>query len=126
MTRFLLVCCGGAVGSGLRYLLAGWVGRNAPGAFPWGTLAVNLLGCFALEMVLRAAARAWLSPVTLLLLSTGLMGGFTTYSAFNSQLLELARLGAWGLAAAYVGATVIGCLLAGLLGFVLGNALFAA
>jgi CrcB protein len=105
MTRLLLVCLGGALGSGARYLIALTV--------PQATLAVNLAGSFAIALVM-----ATLAPSDLrLFLVTGILGGFTTYSAFNEETFTMLRNGAWLAAAAYVLATVLGCLVAGLLGY---------
>ena len=102
MTRFLLVCLGGALGSGARYL----VGL----ATPHGTLIVNLSGsfCIALAMALMRPSDARL------LIVTGVLGGFTTYSAFNEETLQMLRAGTWGAAMMYVALTVLGCLAAGL------------
>jgi CrcB protein len=123
--RLLLVCLGGAVGSGARYLLASAVtGMVGPG-FPWGTLAVNVIGCFAIEVVLQGARLAGLSPLAVLTMTTGVMGGFTTYSAFNNQILDLARLGTLLPALLYFAATVAGCLIAGLLGIAAGQVIFS-
>jgi CrcB protein len=122
--RLLLVCLGGALGSGARYLMAAGILRAAGPGLPWGTLAVNVVGSFAMEVAVQAGRRAALSPVTLLTLTTGVMGGFTTYSAFNDQVLSLARAGSWGHVALYLGLTVAGCLGAGLLGIAAGQALW--
>ena len=117
MTRFLWICLGGAAGTGARYLLSGWLLRLAGPIFPWGTLAVNLLGSFLLGFLMQtAAATEILRPTLRLALTTGVMGGFTTYSTFNYETLRLVQEGAWMLAAANLAATVCGCLLAGLLG----------
>jgi CrcB protein len=131
VTRLALVCLGGALGSGARYLVATGIGRlggvtssTSLTLFPWGTLAVNVAGCFAIEVVVQASRLAGLPPLALLTLTTGVMGGFTTYSAFNDQLLDLARQGRWTLAAAYLAATTLGCLAAGLLGIAAGQALW--
>lgn len=104
MTRFLLVCLGGALGSAARYLVAL--------AMPRGTLVVNLVGSFCIALVM-----ALLRPSDLrLLLVTGILGGFTTYSAFNEETLQMMRAGTWGAAALYVLVTVAGCLAAGFAG----------
>lgn len=124
MTRFLLVCAGGAVGSGARYLVVLWAARVFGTAAPWGTLLVNVSGSFAMAFLVELATRpAGLSPELRLLLGTGVLGGFTTYSAFNLETTAFLRAGAWGAALLNVFATVVGCLLAGALGFALAKSL---
>lgn len=127
--RLLLVCLGGALGSGLRYLTA--VAITAPkaatGGFPASTLTINVFGCFFLEILLAVAAGpARLSLETRLLLGTGLLGGFTTYSTFNSETLALFRQGSSGLAIAYFSATLVVSLVAGVLGAWAGRGLSMA
>jgi CrcB protein len=119
------VCLGGALGSGARYLVATWVARAVGPGLPWGTWAVNVIGCFTIEFVMRAAARTQMAPLAVLALTTGVLGGFTTYSAFNNQVLELVRGGGWG-GPLYLGATLAGCLLAGLAGLALGQVIWPA
>jgi CrcB protein len=117
VTRFLLVCAGGAVGSGLRYGVAVWAAARFGGTFPAGTLIVNLLGSFAIAVVMELSAEtSWLSPDLRILLTTGLMGGFTTYSAFNYETTQYLRSGTWGIALLNIAATILGCLLAGAAG----------
>ncbi len=117
MTRFLLVCAGGAAGTGARYLLGNAVLRLAGEAFPFHTLAVNLLGSFALGVVAHLGATTDLIPPgTRRVLTTGVLGGFTTYSSFNHETLALLEQGATLYALANVAATLLGCLAAGLLG----------
>jgi fluoride exporter len=119
MTRFLLVCAGGALGSGARYLMTLWMIRAAGAAFPWGTILVNVIGCFLIALIMEG----WpaLNPDVRLLLTTGMLGGFTTYSAFNQETLLYAREGAWTTALANVALTVILCFAAGILGMFSGS-----
>lgn len=115
--RLLWVCLGGAVGSGARYLLSGWVLERMGAAFPWGTLCVNVVGSFLLGAVVQAALTTqWMSPTAQLALTAGVFGGFTTYSTFNQETLACLQRGAWMLACGIVLATVLGCLAAGALG----------
>jgi CrcB protein len=115
------VALGGALGSVARFLVTRAL-HPAPGgdAFPWGTLAVNLAGAFAISALLGhggdGAGGAWLSPAARAALVTGVLGGFTTYSAFNHDALRLLHAGAPLTAALYLAATVGGCLAAGLAG----------
>ena len=101
----LLIGSGGFLGSIARYLLSTAVGAGTVGrtAFPTGTLAVNVLGCFAIGALAAFGART--SPWTesgRLFLFTGVLGGFTTFSAFGLETFAMARDGRWGLAAANV------------------------
>ena len=117
MERLAWVCLGGAAGSGARYLLAGWVQRLAGAGFPAGTLAVNLLGSFALGLLMPLGLRTdMLSPTVRVALATGLLGGFTTYSTFSYETMKLLQDGAWGSAALNVSITVGVCLAASFLG----------
>lgn len=118
MRALLLVGIGGALGSMGRYALGGWVLRHAgPGGFPWGTFAVNVLGCLAIGAFVGLATRqAWLGEPWRLLLVTGFLGGFTTFSAFGLETVALLRRGDTAAAALYV----LGSVLVGLLAVWLG------
>ena len=125
MTRFLLVCLGGALGSGARYLVAVGAAAAFGIGFPYGTLLVNVAGSFAVAFLMHAGMTGEiLSPEWRLLLTTGVMGGFTTYSTFNYETLAYFREGAWGVGVMNIAATLIGCLAAGLAGFALARLLF--
>ena len=116
MTRFLWVCLGGAIGTGARYLMSGWLARVNP-AFPWGTLAVNLIGSFLIAVILQVSfTTESVSPTLRLFLTTGIMGGFTTYSTFNYETLRAFQDGNNWAGFLNLGGTVIGCLAAGILG----------
>jgi len=124
MGRFLWICLGGAVGTGARYLLSGWLLRIAGPGFPYGTLAVNVIGSFLLGLLMQVSLSTELIPPTLrLALTTGVMGGFTTYSTFNYETLRFVQEGSWLLAAANLGITVVSCLAAGVLGVFAGRVL---
>lgn len=127
MDRLAWVCLGSALGGGARYLLSAGVLRWLGPAFPYGTLAVNVLGSFLIGFVMHVSLESALIPPTArIFLTTGVLGGLTTYSTFNYETLQLAVEGDWALAAANVGVTVIACLAAGTLGIVSGRALLAA
>jgi CrcB protein len=118
VARLLWICLGGAVGSGARYLLSGWVLDRLGPAFPSGTLAVNALGSFLLGALMFLGVEAgMLSPTARLALTTGVMGGFTTYSTFSYETMRYLQDGAWTLALLNVVATVVGCLAACFLGW---------
>jgi CrcB protein len=126
MQRLLIVCAAGGIGCGVRYLVAMWIG---PRAFPYATLAVNLAGCFLIALVLESSLRMTsMSPNLRLALTTGFLGGLTTYSSFNYE----ASLIATGMkdvpsrpltALLYVGATLIGCMICGFAGLWLARRL---
>jgi CrcB protein len=124
VSRVLLVALGGALGSVARYGVGVAAPRVLGTAFPWGTLLVNLLGSFLIALVMHLAlTTAAISPSARLFLTTGVMGGFTTYSTFNYETLALVGDRLWGVAALNVGVTVLGCLVAGVLGQGLGRAI---
>lgn len=93
MSRWLLVGLGGLLGSMARYGLAGIVQRWVPEArFPWGTLAVNALGCGLIGLLAGLAdGRQLMSAETRVFLSVGVLGGFTTFSTFGLETLMLSR-----------------------------------
>jgi CrcB protein len=124
MARFFCICAGGAAGTAARYLLVSWLTRVAGPAFPWGTLAVNLVGSFLLGLLMEVGlGTSLLAPTLRMTLSIGVLGGFTTYSSFNYETLRLVQGDAPALAAANVGATLVGCWAAGALGLWCGRLL---
>jgi CrcB protein len=91
--QILLVGLGGCIGSVARYLVATWVQSRSGSLFPFGTLAVNVLGCLAIGALMALAVeRESLSPNLRLLLVTGVLGGFTTFSAFGYETLALVEI----------------------------------
>jgi CrcB protein len=126
MREWLLVAAGGALGSVARYGLGGVIQSRVASGFPFGTLAVNVAGCFAIGVLMHAGVAHERSTPLRLLLVTGVLGGFTTYSAFNHETLELAREGQLARAFAYAAATLLVGLAAGLVGNALGRSFAAA
>ena len=118
--KLLLVCVGSAVGGGLRYLVAVAAARTWGDGFPYGTLIVNLVGCFLIGLINRVAATPLMSEETRLLLSTGVMGGLTTYSAFSYETVRLLELGHWRGALVNVVLTTGACLALALAGMAVG------
>jgi len=127
MFRLVLVCAGGALGSGARYLVGGWVAAAVGASFPFGTLLINAVGSFFISVVMYLGLSAGaIGPELRLFLAVGILGGFTTYSSFNYEMLALAQRGAWLLAVGYGAATLFGCLLAGGLGLAAARGLAGA
>jgi CrcB protein len=110
--NFILVIIGGAVGSAARYLVGrlalGWLGPD----YPWGTLAVNLLGGFLMGALAGTLARAGGNEHTRLLIGVGVLGGFTTFSSFSLETVNMIERGDWGMALTYALVSVIGSVLA--------------
>ena len=108
-----LVFVGGGIGSVCRYAMASALQRTFPGPFPTGTFWVNLAGCFAIGLVgALGLERAALSPEARTFLMVGILGGFTTFSAYTVETLGLLRVGQAPTALAYLFGTVILGLLA--------------
>ncbi len=103
-----LVALGGALGSAARYLLSRQVAAWLGSGFPWGTLAVNVLGGLSMGLLVGAlAARPVAGPELRTFLGAGILGGFTTFSAFSLEVVELVGQGAVGAASVYVAASVL-------------------
>jgi len=125
MSRLLWICAAGAVGTGARYLVSGWALAALGAGFPYGTFAVNVVGSFLIGLVMQVGlATPLLSPTLRMTLTTGFIGGFTTYSTFNYETIRYVQDGAWRLAFANVAITLIACLAAGFAGVALGRTLF--
>ena len=124
MDRVLWIAAGGATGSVLRYVVARWLAETARTDFPWGTFAVNVAGSFAMGVVMHLAAEARvLSETARLGLGVGLLGGFTTYSAFAWEAARMTGAREWGHALLYAAATVVACVAAVAAGTALSRAL---
>ncbi|MFC5663030.1 fluoride efflux transporter CrcB [Kitasatospora misakiensis] len=120
--NWLLVVAGAVVGAPLRYLTDRAVQSRHDSVFPWGTFAVNVVGCLVLGLVTGAVAAGAASSHVQLLLGTGLCGALTTYSTFSYETLRLAEGGA----GRYALANVVGSVAAGLAAVYAGAALAAA
>ena len=103
MGNLLWVMLGGAVGSGARYLVAGSLMKEASTRFPYGTLTVNLVGCLAIGLLATLFAEATgARPELRLVWIVGVLGGFTTFSSFGLETLELLNNGRVASALIYV------------------------
>jgi fluoride exporter len=118
MERFLWICLAGAAGTGARYLIALWAAQRFGSSFPFGTLIVNLVGCFAIAAVMHAASTLSWSPTVRSAITIGFIGGLTTYSSFNYETTRLMEEGATGAAVFNATATLVGAFAAGWLGMV--------
>ena len=122
MRRLLLVCVGGALGTAARHLATSALPSTAAG-LPAGVLLVNVSGSFLIALVLElSVATGRVSDAVRVFLTTGVLGGYTTYSSFNLDVVRLAGAGAVDVAARYLALTVGGGLGAGLLGVGAANA----
>jgi len=118
--NLLLVAFGGALGSVARYGSIQLMLRLHPQPFPLGTMAVNIIGSFAIGVLMARFAAAE-SESAQLFLVTGILGGFTTFSAFSWDVLVLVQRGSWGQAALYVAGSMAFSLAAVAIGFALAK-----
>ena len=108
MTALLAVAAGGALGAAGRWLAMGAFGQWFGAGFPWGTLAVNTVGSFAMGALVEAAMHGWSpGPELRAALAAGVLGGFTTFSTFALDAVSLAERGAVFAAGGYVVASVV-------------------
>lgn len=125
-SQSLLVFVGSGLGGSLRFLVYQAFARWAPFTrFPWATLTVNVVGSFLIAFISHVALTTTIvSANTRLFLTVGVMGGLTTYSTFNHDMLEALRSGHFATAALSGVATVVSCLVAGFLGLISARAIF--
>jgi CrcB protein len=119
MGKLFWICMAGALGTGVRYLVGLWADERLGKAIPYGTLLVNVVGCFLMAAAMQVSLRTFTIPPTMrLTLTTGFMGGLTTYSAFNHDLTRYLQSGAYKSAGLYFCLTAVLCLVAGSLGVI--------
>jgi CrcB protein len=119
MLSYLYVMVGGAVGGGARFWASGLVAHQCGEVFPFGTLVVNIVGSFVIGFfgtLTEPEGRLLVSPAFRPFLMVGVCGGFTTFSSFSLQTLDLAQEGDWLRAGINVGSSVFLCLTAVWLG----------
>jgi CrcB protein len=106
--RLLLIAVFGAVGTLARYGLGGVVQIKMGGAFPYGTLLINLTGCFFLGLIGQATLnRMIVSPELRMAIAVGFFGGYTTFSSFGWETAKMLEAGEWLRATTYVAASVV-------------------
>jgi len=119
----LLIALGGALGSLARYGLGGLVQGNRTG-FPYGTLAVNVLGCLVMGVLMGLVGSNIAKPEHRLFVGIGFLGAFTTFSTFSYEALQLFERQQPALGLLYIGASLLGCLLAITAGYLATRALW--
>ncbi|KRB22993.1 camphor resistance protein CrcB [Mesorhizobium sp. Root695] len=116
MFNLLLVVVGGGIGAGIRHLTSMGALRLVGPNYPWGTMAINIVGSFAMGLFIAILARRGGSNELRLFVATGILGGFTTFSAFSLDFATLWERGATLPAFGYALASVIGAIIALFLG----------
>jgi CrcB protein len=123
MATYFWVTVGSAIGGLCRFWISGIVARLIGETFPWGTLIINVVGSFIIGFVATLSApdgRIFLNSTTRLGIMAGFCGGFTTFSSFSLQTLNLMNDGEWLHAGSNIVSSVVLCMLAVWLGYILG------
>lgn len=108
MRMLLLACAGGAIGAGTRYAVTQWFAAKGWAAYPWATLVINVSGSMLMGLTVGLLlARTALPGELRVFLATGILGGYTTFSAFSLEVWQLAERGESGAAVAYIAASVV-------------------
>jgi fluoride exporter len=126
MGTYILVALGGAIGTTGRYFLSGVVARLIGETFPWGTLVINVTGSFIIGFFAALTGpdgRLYVSSTGRQFFMTGICGGYTTFSSFSLQTLNLMNDGEWVWAGANMGLSLTCCLIAVWGGFLLASML---
>jgi CrcB protein len=121
MWNYFWIGVGSAIGGMMRYGCSGWVAVRMGPSFPWGTLVVNTTGSFLIGFIgalTLPQGRMWMSPMARDFLMLGICGGYTTFSSFSLQTLNLLRDGDWLRAFLNIAGSVLGCMAAVWLGHV--------
>lgn len=111
MPDTFIVMVGGAIGAALRFHSTRWIGGLLGMSWPAGTLAVNLIGGLAMGVLAGLLEKRGLAEGWRLFLGVGILGGFTTFSAFSLEMVDLIQQGRWMGSAAYAGLSVAGSVL---------------
>ena len=121
MIVYLWIALGSALGGVARYACQGWGARFISDTFPWGTMIVNIIGCSIIGFFATFTGpegRVIVGPPMRQFVMVGILGGYTTFSSFSLETLNLARDGQWAQAAGYVLGSLVFCLLGVWLGHV--------
>jgi CrcB protein len=121
MVTLGIVFLGAGLGGVARYAVGGWVQELGGAAFPWGTLAVNISGALLIGLLFRFSEGTALRPEWRLFGAVGFCGGYTTFSTFSFEAVKLLQDGQWQRAFGYALASVIGSIIAVLVGFSLAE-----
>ena len=116
----LAIGIGGSIGAVARYGVIAWIGDANPSSFPWDTLAVNLLGSLLIGLFFRywrSLPPDQRSDLPRLFLTTGVLGGFTTFSTLSLDTVDLIRHAAWPTSVLYIAASLIGGLTLAVIGY---------
>jgi fluoride exporter len=124
MDKVILLIVGGSLGTLSRYALGVLIARSWGAGFPWGTLVINLSGCFLIGVAFALGDRSLLGPSSRLAFMTGFLGAYTTFSTYALETANFARGGQLGVAAVNLLASTFGGLLLVVLGMYLGRTLF--
>lgn len=117
---FLLIGIGGFLGSVVRYLTASYFTKIIPSAFPCGTFAVNIFGCLVIGIVYGMSERfSWFTPEWRLFFATGLCGGYTTFSSFAYENIQLLQNGNYLIFASYSTTSFVLCLASSYIGLII-------
>ncbi len=124
MEKYFFIGLGGCIGSISRYSLSGYMYRIFGDGFPYGTLDVNIVGCFIIGVLMSMfEERFVVQPNLRLFLTIGILGGFTTFSSFSFETVELVKAGNFLSAGINASASVFGCFIATWIGSILGKIL---
>ena len=124
MRGIMLVALGGAAGAAARYVIGGWLADRVGSSFPWHTFAINVSGAFLIGLVLALSLdRAAIGADWRLFLTTGVLGGYTTFSTLSYETVVLAREGAWAAATGNMLGSAVAGVVAVLAGLALGRVL---
>ncbi len=122
--NYWYVFVGGGIGAVARYYLSGAVYRWLPADFPYGSLIVNIVGCFTIGVLMTSLEERFLvNPSLRIFLTIGILGGFTTFSSFSYETITLFRDGELFLGTVNTAASLFGCLAATILGMVIGKSI---